>query len=138
MRSECEQAIQEWKPSASDFIPGATSLLMLPLIGLLLVTTLKQFPLLSIIAVIAFLFSGVTALGMLWVPLFGSGRSVRTYLRLKAWVAAKPLRQNNLVICNASRHKGPQQNTLNCTGYFGAAPNPHTSVLTPQGLPYKQ
>ncbi len=34
----------------------------------------------------------------------------------------KPLRQNNLVISTASRHKGPQQNTLNCTGYFGAAP----------------
>ena len=38
--------------------------------------------------------------------------------------ATKPLRQNNLVICTAYRHKGPQQNTLNCTGYLGAAPNP--------------
>ncbi len=34
----------------------------------------------------------------------------------------KPLRQNNLVIITASRHKGPQQNTLNCIGYFGADP----------------
>ena len=34
----------------------------------------------------------------------------------------KPLRRNNLAIITASRHKGPQQNTLNCTSYFGAAP----------------
>ncbi len=37
-------------------------------------------------------------------------------------VPPKPLRQNNPVISSASRHKGPQQNTLNGTGYFGAAP----------------
>ena len=34
----------------------------------------------------------------------------------------KPLRQNNLVIITASRHKESQKNALNCTGYFGAAP----------------
>ncbi len=42
----------------------------------------------------------------------------------------KPLRQNNLVIRTASRHKGPQQNTLNCTGYFGAPPNRSVLALS--------
>ena len=41
---------------------------------------------------------------------------------LKRTWKIKPLRKDNPVISNASRHKGPQQNTLNCTGNFGAAP----------------
>ena len=92
MRPEYEKAIQQWKPAASDFIPGVISVLMLPLVGVLLAPALKQLPppFLSFIPVLAFLISGAAALAMLWAPLFGSGKSVRTYLHLRAWIAANP------------------------------------------------
>ena len=38
---------------------------------------------------------------------------------------SKPLRQNNLTVITDFQHKGPQQNTQNCTGDFGAAPQPN-------------
>lgn len=48
---------------------------------------------------------------------------------------AKPSRRNYLDTSMANRHKDPQQNNLNCTGYFGADPK-KANRLTHATSPY--